>query len=118
MYIALGLGFSIGTAIALDHLARQGELPMARGASDRSGRSVRTADAGAVRRARLGARGRLSLGGRRWNLAVQGRQRGAVLGMVTSPVALGLSAGFALPFLLAGVPMRVVLILAGRRDLR
>ena len=48
----------------------------------------------------------------------QGRRRGAVLGLATSPVALILGAGFARPFLLAGVPLRVALVLAGRRGLR
>ena len=48
----------------------------------------------------------------------QGRRRGAVLGLATSPVALGLGAGFALPFLLLGVPIRAALVVAGRRSLR
>jgi hypothetical protein len=48
----------------------------------------------------------------------QGRRRGAVLGFATTPFALALGAGFALPFLLAGVPIRVALVLAGRRSLR
>jgi hypothetical protein len=49
---------------------------------------------------------------------LQGRRRGAVLGLATSPVALALSVGFALPFLLLGVPIRTALVLAGRRSLR
>ncbi len=48
----------------------------------------------------------------------QGRRRGAVLGLATSPVALALGAGFALPFLLVGVPIRAALVVAGRRSLR
>jgi hypothetical protein len=48
----------------------------------------------------------------------QGRRRGAKLGVATSPIALVLGAGFALPFLLVGVPIRLGLFLAGRRSLR
>jgi hypothetical protein len=45
----------------------------------------------------------------------QRRTRGLVLGLLTAPVAFGLGLGFALPFLLASIPIRVVLALAGRR---
>ena len=48
----------------------------------------------------------------------QGRRRGAALGLVTAPLAFALGIGFALPFLLAGVPLRAGLILTGRRNLR
>lgn len=48
----------------------------------------------------------------------RGRQRGANLGLAMTLTALAFGAGFALPFLLAGVPIRVALVLAGRRTLR
>jgi hypothetical protein len=48
----------------------------------------------------------------------QGRRPGARLGLATTPLALALGAGFALPFLLAGAPIRAALVLAGRRSLR
>ena len=48
----------------------------------------------------------------------QGRRRGARLGMVTSPLAFILGLGFALPFLLVGVPIRLGLTWAGRGSLR
>lgn len=48
----------------------------------------------------------------------QGRRRGAWLGLATTPLALGLGAGFALPFLLVGAPIRALLVLAGWRRLR
>jgi hypothetical protein len=48
----------------------------------------------------------------------QGRRRGAQLGFASAPLAVGLAAGFALPHLLIGVPIKVILILAGRRGLR
>jgi hypothetical protein len=49
---------------------------------------------------------------------LQRRRRGARLGMVTSPLALFLGVGFALPFLLVGVPIRLGLTWAGRGSLR
>ncbi len=48
----------------------------------------------------------------------QGRRRGAALGLAMTPLALALAGGFALPFLIAPVPIRVGLVLAGRRSLR
>jgi hypothetical protein len=48
----------------------------------------------------------------------QGRRRGLRLGLATSIPAVVLGAGFALPFVLVGVPIRVALALAGRRHLR
>ena len=48
----------------------------------------------------------------------QRRKRGLVLGLLTAAPAFGLGLGFALPFLLGSIPIRVVLGLAGRRSLR
>jgi hypothetical protein len=45
-------------------------------------------------------------------------ERGARLGMVTSPLAFILGVGFALPFLLVGVRTRLGLTWAGRGSLR
>ncbi|MEO8437768.1 MAG: hypothetical protein ABI562_04855 [Chloroflexota bacterium] len=39
---------------------------------------------------------------------MQGRRRGGALGLATSPLAVIFGAGFALPFLLLAVPIRVV----------
>jgi hypothetical protein len=44
-----------------------------------------------------------------------GQRRGSRLALATSPLSLGLSVGFALPFLLLGVPLRAALIAVGRR---
>ena len=49
---------------------------------------------------------------------VQGRRRGAVLGLSSTPVMLALAAGFALPFLLVPTPIRALVVVLGRRDLR
>jgi hypothetical protein len=117
MYAALGIGFGMGTAATLVYLARAGELPM----TPWGFRSLSGPFEG------LGTERFTALG---WGLVGvcaldvlasvllwQGRRRGAALGLVTTPPALVLGAGFALPFLLAGVPIRVGLVIAGRRSL-
>jgi hypothetical protein len=48
----------------------------------------------------------------------RGQRIGGVLGLSTTPFALVLGAGFALPFLLIGVPLRGALVLQGWRSLR
>ena len=117
-YVALGVGFGAGTAVTLRLYARDGELPM----TPWGFRSL----AGPFER--LPPEQFVALG---WALVGvcaadvvagiwlwQGRRRGAVLGLATSPVALALGAGFALPFLLAGIPLAGALVVAGRRSLR
>jgi hypothetical protein len=117
-YLVLGIGFGAGAVATLLHLARHGELPM----TPWGFRSMSGPFEG------LGA-GRFAMLG--WSFVAvcamdalagvwlwQGRRRGARLGMVTSPLALLLGAGFALPFLLIGVPIRLGLTWAGRRSLR
>ena len=117
MYAALGIGFGAGTVVTLAYLAREGELPMTPwGFRSLSGPFEQ-----------LGAERFSALG---WGLVAvcaldtlagvwlwQGHRRGATLGLVTTPPALALGAGFALPFLLVGVPIRVALVIAGRRSL-
>jgi hypothetical protein len=118
VYLALGIGFGAGAVVTLLHLARHGELPL----TPWGFRSMSGPFEG------LGA-GQFSMLG--WSFAAvcaldalagiwlwQGRSRGAKLGMVTSPLAFILGAGFALPFLLLGVPIRLGLTWAGRGSLR
>lgn len=118
MYLVLGLGFGAGTVITLAYLARDGELPM----TPWGFRSLSGPFEG------LGPGPFIALG---WALvgvclmdAVAGiwlwqdRRRGGLLGLATTPLAFVLGVGFALPFLLVGVPIRVALVLAGRRSLR
>ena len=118
IYVVLGIGFGAGALVTLLHFARHGELPMTPwGFRSMSGPFEE-----------FGA-GRFSMLG--WSLVAvcaldvlagiwlwQGRRRGARLGMLTSPLALLLGAGFALPFLLVGVPIRLGLTWAGRGSLR
>ena len=118
IYAVLGIGFGAGAVWALLHFARHGELPM----TPWGFRSMSGPFEG------LGAE-RFSMLG--WSFVAvcaldalagfwlwQGRRRGARLGMVTSPLAFILGLGFALPFLLVGVPIRLGLTWAGRGSLR
>jgi hypothetical protein len=117
-HLTLGIGFGVGTVVTLRHLDRHGELPM----TPWGFRSL------SCPFEQLGVERFRTLG---WSLVAvcaldvvagvwlwQGRRRGAKLGLATSPIALVLGAGFALPFLLVGVPIRLGLLLAGRRSLR
>jgi hypothetical protein len=117
-YLVLGLGFGLGSVVTLVHLAREGELPMTpwgfrsmSGPFEELGRDAFTALGWA-----LVAVGVLEVVAGAW--LWQGRRRGARLGLATTPLALGLGAGFALPFLLVGAPLSAALVLAGRRSLR
>ena len=118
LYVALGRGFGVGAAVTLWHLDRHGELPMTpfgfrslAGPFEALGRGPFMALGSAL----IGVCALDVLAG--WWLW-QGRRRGATLGLATTPFALALGAGFALPFLLGGVPIRVGLVLAARRNLR
>jgi hypothetical protein len=116
---SLGLAFGIAMAISLDHLARRNELPM----TPFGFRAFGGGPFDALPRPAFVAMG--------WTLIAtaaadvlagiwlwQGRPRGARLVLATTPLGLALSAGFALPFLLAGNPIRAGLIVLGLRRRR
>jgi hypothetical protein len=118
IHLFLGIGFGVGAVVTLTHFARHGELPM----TPWGFRSMSGPFEG------LGAE-RFSMLG--WAFVAvcaldtlagiwlwQGRRRGTTLGMVTSPLALILGVGFALPFLLVSIPIRLGLTWAGRASLR
>jgi hypothetical protein len=117
-YVALGVGFGAGSVLTMAYLARDGQLPM----TPWGFRSMSGPFEG------LGPRGFTILGATLVGVcAVQmvagawlweGRRRGARLALATTPLALGLGTGFALPFLLVGEPIGAALILVGRRSLR
>ena len=116
--ILVSLAFGGGATWTLLHLAQNGELPMTPwGFRSMSGPFEE-----------LGQQTFSVLG---WALVaicaldvlagiwlVQGRRRGFRLGLVTAVPQFALGLGFALPFLLVGIPIRVVLAIAGRRSLR
>jgi hypothetical protein len=117
-FVALGVGFGAGAVVTLTHLARTGELPMTPwGFRSMSGPFE---SLGQERFAALGWAlvGVCALDAVAGVWLWQGRRRGLRLGSATTVPAFGLAAGFALPFLLIGVPIRVGLMLAGRRGLR
>jgi hypothetical protein len=108
-------GFGIAMLITLAHLMRSGELPMSpfgfrsfSGPFEMLGRNAFTA-LGVSFIAVCGID--VLAGVWIW----QGRRRGARLGLVTTPIALALAIGYALPILLLLVPIRAGLALAGWR---
>ena len=115
--ILIGLGFG-GPLWAVLHLAQHGEPPMTpwgfvrwpvRSRTSVKGRSSVLAIALAVVCAVD-----IAAGVRLWRL----QRRGLRLGLVTALPQLALGLGFALPFQLVSVPLRVGLAFAGRRSLR
>ena len=116
--IVVGAGFGIGSAVTLTHLEREGELPMTPfGFRSMSGpfEGISTSAFQALGWT-LVAACTLDVVAGVW--LWRGRRRGGLLSLATAPVEIVLGVGFALPFLLLGVPIRTVLVLAGRRGLR
>jgi hypothetical protein len=119
LYLALGIGFGVGAAITLDHLRREHELPMTPfGFRSLAGGPFEQLTPDQFTALGWGLVGVCALDVASAALLWRRRRDGAVLGLATTPAALLMAAGFALPFLLVGVPIRVALVLAGRRSLR
>jgi hypothetical protein len=110
--------FGITMPFALAHLARTGELPMTPfGFRAFSGPFQRLGQ-GPFTGLGLALAGVCTLeviaGAWLW----RGQRRGALLGLATTPAALALGTGFALPFLLIPAPIRAGLVVAERLRLR
>jgi hypothetical protein len=119
LYGALGIGFGVGAAITLDHLRREHELLMTPfGFRSLAGGPFEQLTAEQFTVLGWALVGVCALDVRSAALLWRGRRDGAVLAIATTPAALILAAGFALPFLLVDVPIRVALVFAGRRSLR
>ena len=108
-------GFAMTMPFALRHLARTGVLPMTpwgfrafSGPFERLGPGKFTALGWAL----VGVCTVDAVAGV-W--LWQGKAKGEAVGLATTPIALVLAAGFALPFLLVPVPLRAALILVSRR---
>lgn len=118
LYVLLGVAFGASVPLVLAHLARHGELPM----SPFGWRQM----AGPFEE--LGPSWLMAFGWALVGVSVldvvagvwlwQGRRRGLRLALATTPPALILGAGFALPLLLIGAPIRAALAIGGRRSLR
>jgi len=115
VYVATGIGFGVGAVISLVYLARNGELPMTPfGFRSMSGpfEGLGTAWLSVLGWVFVGVCAVETLAG--WKLW-KGQRRGASLGIWTTPLAVVLGLGFALPFYLASIPVRLVLLALGRR---
>jgi hypothetical protein len=118
LHLFLGLAFGLGTPPVLAYFARNGEFPM-------SPFGWRYLDGGPFKP--LGPEALMALGSTLVGVSTldviagiwlwRGEQRGPRLALTTDLLALALGAGFELPLLLAGVPMRAALVWAGRRGL-
>jgi hypothetical protein len=118
LHVFLGIAFGASVPFVLAHLARHGELPMSpfgwrymAGPFEQLGPVPFTALGWAL----VGVSA-LNVVAGVW--LWQGRRRGYALGLATTMPALALGAGFGLPLLMVGVPIRAALALAGRRNLR
>ena len=115
VYVATGIGFGVGAVISLVYLARNGELPMTPfGFRSMSGpfEGLGTAWLSVLGWVFVGVCAVETLAG--WKLW-KGHPRGASLGIATTPLAVMFGLGFALPFYLASIPVRLVLLALGRR---
>ena len=118
VYVATGIGFGVGTVISLVYLARNGELPMTPfGFRSLSGpfEGLGTAWLSVLGWLFVGVCAVETWAG--WKLWL-GQRRGATLGLMTTPFSVVLGLGFALPFYLVSIPIRLGLQAIGWRDRR
>ncbi len=118
LHVFLGIAFGASIPFVLAHLARYDELPMSP-----LGWRYMAGPFEQLGPARFIALGMALVGVSALDVVVgiwlwQGRRRGLRLGLATDGPALALGAGFGLPLLLVGVPIRTALVLVGRRSLR
>jgi hypothetical protein len=118
IHILIGLGFGGGALWTVLHLVQNGELPMTpwgfrsmAGPFERLGTEAFVALGVALA---VVCAVDIAAGVWLWRLQC----RGFRLGLVTALPQIALGLGFALPFQLVSVPLRVVLGLAARRSLR
>lgn len=118
IYLATSIGFGLGAVWSLRHLARHGELPMTP-----FGFRAFSGPFEALGISRFTALGWLFVG----VCAVEalagfslwrGERRGATVGLASTPLAAALGVGFALPFYLVSIPIRLGFLALGRRTLR
>jgi hypothetical protein len=115
VYVTTGVGFGVGAVISLVYLARNGELPMTPfGFRAFSGpfEGLGTGWFSVLGWVFVGVCAVETFAGRKlW----QGQRPGITIGIRTTPLAVVLGLGFALPFYLASIPIRLGLLALGRR---
>jgi hypothetical protein len=119
LYFVPGLGIAISTLAILAYLDRRGELPMTPFGWRLLGSTV--PGMGAERLTPLGRAlawvligvsvADVVTGSWLW----QGRTRGTVAGLLTTPLSFGLAVLFQLPFVAVVVPFRALLVIVGSR---
>ncbi len=114
----LGLGFAIGAAVTMRHLAAQGELPLTPFGFRSMAGPFEQLGTGKLEQLGWAFAGVCTADVTAGLWLWQRRRRGLVLGLITAVPGFALAIGFALPFMLIGIPLRVLLALAGRRSLR
>ena len=122
LYVVPGLGFAVATAAILLYDARRHELPMTPfgwrllgGPYEQIGTDTLTGLGRALGIALI-VTSVLDLAAGVW--LRQGRRRGAMLGVATTPISLLLGTLFVVPALWIIPPVRAVLAIAGWRRLR
>src|SRR4029079_7894728 len=115
VYVATGIGFGVGSAVSLVYLARNGELPMTPfGFRSLSGpfEGLGTVWLSVIGWVFVGVCAVETLAG--WKVW-KGQPLAAPLGIWPPPLAVMFGLGFDLPFYLASIPVRLVLLALGRR---
>jgi len=118
VYVANSIGFGVGAVASLWYLGGHGELPMTPfGFRAFSGpfEALGTSRFTALGWAFVGICAVQALAG---SWLWRGDRRGATLGLATTPLAVVLGAGFALPLYLISIPIELGLLAPGRRTLR
>jgi hypothetical protein len=116
LYVVPGLGFGISALLILAYHDRRGELPMTpfgwrlMGSTAPGMGTDQLTSLGGTLAWVLIAVSAIDVATGRW--LWQDRRRGGLVGLATTPVSLGLGLMFQLPFLLAILPLRVVLVVA------
>ena len=116
--VLIGLGFGGGALWTVLHLVQHGELPMTPwGFRSMAGPfEVLGKEAVSALGISLVVVCAVDIAAGVWLWRLE--RRGLRLGLVTALPQLALGLGFALPFQLVSIPLRIVLAVAGRRSLR
>lgn len=116
--VALGAGFGLGAAWATLHLRQNGELPMTPWGFRAMAGPAEGLGTDAFSVLGFGLAGISGLNVLAGTWLWRGERRGLRLSQATFVPMMALGVGFALPFLLVGLPIALILAIAGRGSLR